>query len=75
MLDYGNDGQIKEVESDDVQEVIDDILELFENRMKQLEVEDRYRDILAICQEFHEWGVAEDGDEIGYLFMPRLADD
>lgn len=75
MLDYGNDGQIKEVECDDVEYVIDNILEYFENRMTQLDVENRHRDILAICQEYQEWGTADNGDEIGYLFMPRLADD
>ena len=74
MLDYGNDGQINEVEADDVQDTIDDILDYAEARMKHLEGTEQWRDILALCQEFHEWGAAQEGDDIGYLFMPRLKD-
>jgi len=74
MLDYGNDGQINEVESTSVEDVIDPILDNMEARMKQLEETESWRDIMSICQEFHEWGAAEEGDDIGYLFMPRLSD-
>ena len=74
MLDYGQDGQINEVESRDVESVIDPILDTMEARMKQLEETESWRDILSICQEFHEWGAAKEGDDIGYLFMPRLSD-
>ena len=74
MLDYGQDGQINEVESGDVESVIDPILDTMEARMKQLEETESWRDILSICQEFHEWGAAKEGDDIGYLFMPRLSD-
>ena len=74
MLDYGQDGQINEVESRDVESVIDPILDTMEARMKQLEETEYWRDILSICQEFHEWGAAKEGDDIGYLFMPRLSD-
>ncbi len=74
MLDYGNDGQINEVESSSVEDVIDTILDDMEARMKQLEETESWRDIMSICQEFHEWGAAKEGDDIGYLFMPRLSD-
>jgi hypothetical protein len=74
MLDYGNDGQINEVESSSVEDVIDTILDDMESRMKQLEETESWRDIMSICQEFHEWGAAKEGDDIGYLFMPRLSD-
>ena len=74
MLDYGQDGQINEVESHDVESVIDPILDAMEERMKQLEETESWRDIMSICQEFHEWGAAKEGDDIGYLFMPRLSD-
>ena len=74
MLDYGQDGQINEVESRDVESVIDPILDAMEARMKQLEETESWHDILSICQEFHEWGAAKEGDDIGYLFMPRLSD-
>ena len=74
MLDYGNDGQINEVESTSVEDVIDPILDGMEARMKQLEETESWRDIMSICQEFHEWGDAQEGDDIGYLFMPRLSD-
>jgi hypothetical protein len=73
MLNYGDDGQIQEVECDEVQDTIDTILEYVETRFEYLDAQDRQRDILALCQEFHEWGTADDGDEIGYLFLPRLA--
>jgi len=73
MLNYGDDGQIQEVECDDVQDTIDTILEYVETRFEYLDAQDRQRDIMALAQEFWEWGSADDGDEIGYLFLPRLA--
>jgi hypothetical protein len=72
MLDYGNDGHINEVECDEVQDVIDGILEYVESRFDVLDAEDRQRDILALCEEFKEWGTADEGDEIGYLFLPLM---
>ena len=74
MLNYGDDGQIREVESDEVQETIDSILEYVESRFDALDKEDRQEDIMALAQEFWEWGSADDGDEIGYMFLPRLAE-
>lgn len=74
MLNYGDDGQIQEVESDEVQETIDSILEYVETRFDALDKEDRQEDIMALAQEFWEWGSADDGDEIGYMFLPRLAE-
>lgn len=74
MLNYGDDGQIQEVDCDDVQDTIDSILEYVEGRFESLDAEDRQGDIMALAQEFWEWGSADDGDEIGYLFLPRLAE-
>ena len=74
MLNYGDDGQIQEVESDQVQETIDSILEYVESRFDALDKEDRQEDIMSLAQEFWEWGSADDGDEIGYMFLPRLAE-
>lgn len=73
MLNYGDDGQIQEVDCDDVQETIDSILEYVEGRFEMLEAEDRQHDIIALAQEFWEWGSADEGDEIGYMFLPHLA--
>ena len=74
MLNYGDDGQIHEIECDDVENTINNILEYVENRFESLELQNRQGDIAALVQEFCEWGVAENGDEIGYLFLPRLAE-
>lgn len=73
MLNYGDDGQIQEVECDDVQETIDTILEYVESRFEHLNAQDRQADIAALAQEFWEWGSADEGDEIGYMFLPHLA--
>jgi hypothetical protein len=72
MLNYGDDGQIQEVECDEVQKNIDAILEYVESRFEHLDKKNRQDDIMALAQEFWEWGSAGDGDEIGYLFLPRL---
>jgi len=74
MLNYGDDGQINEVECDEVQDNIDTILEYVESRFEYLDKQDRQGDIMALAQEFWEWGSADEGDEIGYLFLPRLAE-
>lgn len=74
MLNYGDDGKIQHVDCDEVQETIDDILEFVESRFEILEMEDRQADIMALAQEFWEWGSAEEGDEIGYLFLPMLSE-
>jgi len=74
MLNYGDDGRIQEVESDDVQDTIDTILDYVESRFEMMEMQDRQQDMMALAQEFWEWGSADDGDEIGYLFLPRLAE-
>jgi hypothetical protein len=74
MLNYGDDGQINEVECDEVQDNIDTILEYVESRFEHLDKQDRQGDIMALAQEFWEWGSADQGDEIGYLFLPRLAE-
>lgn len=74
MLNYGDDGNIPQVDCDNVQENIDSILEYVESRFEYLDKQDRQHDIMALAQEFWEWGSAESGDEIGYLFLPRLAE-
>jgi hypothetical protein len=73
MIDYGNNGQINEVDCDTVQEDIDEILEYVESRFDILDAQNRQEDIMALCQEFYEWGSAGEGDDIGYLYLPRLA--
>ena len=52
MLDYGQDGQINEVESRDVESVIDPILDTMEARMKQLEETESWRDICLFAKNF-----------------------
>jgi hypothetical protein len=74
MLNYGDDGQIQEIDCDDVEKTIDSILEYVESRFESLEAENRQSDMAALAEEFCEWGAAENGDEIGYLFLPRLAE-
>lgn len=74
MLNYGDDGHVNEVDCDDVEQTINEILEYVEGRFEVLDSEDRQQDILALAQEFWEWGSADSGDEIGYLFLPLLSE-
>lgn len=75
FIDYGDHGKVTSIEEDSVETVIDEILEYVESRFEALETEDRQADIMALASEFWEWGAAETGDDIGYLFMPRLKDE
>ncbi len=73
IQDYGDDGVVPMIESDDVVEVVENILEYIENRFEILHKEGgRDGDIFALCQEFHEWGTADTGDEISYFTCPSF---
>ena len=75
MLNYGDNGEIEEITSDEVEENIDNILEFVENRLEILKKEKfREGDMEALINEFWEWGLAKQGDDIGYLYLPRLAE-
>lgn len=71
IIDYGDDGVIPMIYSEDVEKVIENILDYVENRFEVLDKEGgRDGDIFALCQEFYEWGVAEQGDELSYNVCP-----
>lgn len=73
IVDYGDDGVIPMIDSDDVETVVEDILEYVENRFEVLDKEGgRDGDIMALCQEFYEWGTAEQGDEVSYYTCPTF---
>ena len=73
ILDYGDDGVVPQIESDDVETVIENILEYVENRFELLDKEGgRDADIFALVREFQEWGTAEVGDELSYFTCPTF---
>jgi len=73
IQDYGDDGVVPMIESDDVETVVEDILEYVEARFEILDkMGDRDADIMALCQEFMEWGAAEQGDEVSYYTCPTF---
>ena len=73
IQDYGDDGVVPMIESDDVVTVVEDILEYIENRFEILDKEGgRDADIFALVQEFQEWGTAEQGDEVSYFTCPTF---
>jgi hypothetical protein len=73
IQDYGDDGVVPMIESDDVETVVENILEYIENRFEILHKEGgRDGDIFALCQEFYEWGTAEQGDEVSYYTCPSF---
>jgi len=43
-----------------------------EHRMEELEEEGDYRAILALCQEYYEWGTCEDGEDYNMLWLENL---
>lgn len=53
-------------------ELIEIRLDEMEHRMEELEQEGDYLSILAICQEYLEWGQAKDGEDYNMLWMERL---
>jgi hypothetical protein len=73
IIDYGDDGVVPMIESDNVETTVETILEYIDNRFELLEKEGgRDADIFALCQEFHEWGTAEKGDEVSYFTCPTF---
>jgi hypothetical protein len=70
--DYGDDGVVPVVRSQNVESVVDNILEYVQSRFEILELKDRREDILALCQEFDEWGTAGPGDDIEYYTCPTF---
>ena len=73
IQDYGDDGVVPMIESDDVETVVENILEYIEARFEILDkMGGRDGDIFALVQEFHEWGAAEQGDDISYYTCPNF---
>jgi hypothetical protein len=72
VTDYGDNGVVPMIESDDVQPTVDNIIQYVESRFDILEAQERLGDILALVQEFREWGDAEEGDEISYYICPSF---
>ena len=59
---------------ENAEEVIEMRLDEMEHRMEELEQEGDYRSILAICQEYLEWGQTEDGEDYNMLWIENLMD-
>jgi hypothetical protein len=72
IIDYGDDGVIPMINSEEVENVISDILDHVEARFEILDGQDRQADILALCEEFHEWGTAKAGDVVSYYTVPKF---
>lgn len=71
--DYGDNGVVPIIESDDAGTAIESILEYVEARFDILDkMKDRDGDIMALCQEFYEWGSAEAGDHLSYYTVPTF---
>ena len=60
---HGNVGDIIELQLDCV-----------EKRMDVLDQEGRYKDLIALGQEYIEWANVEDGDNYGFMFAGRITD-
>jgi len=74
FIDYDDDGVVPMVESEEVETVIENILEYVEARFEILDkMGNRDADIFAICEEFHEWGTAEQGDDLFYFVVPTFS--
>lgn len=73
IQDYGDDGVVPMIESDEVETVVENILDYVEARFDILDkMGGRDGDIMALCQEFMEWGSAEQGDDISYYTCPTF---
>lgn len=73
IQDYGDDGVVPMIESDEVEAVVESILEYVEARFDTLHKEGgRDADIFALVEEFHEWGTADQGDDISYYTCPTF---
>ena len=53
-------------------EVIDNHLDMLEVRMHKLEKKERWRDILALVQEYREWGQTEQGEDYKMMWLEDL---
>lgn len=54
--------------------VIDNHLDTIEKRMKKLEKKEKWRDILALVQEYREWGQTEQGEDYNMMWLENLND-
>lgn len=73
IIDYGDDGVVPMIDSDDVETVVENILEYVEARFEILDkMGDRDADIFALVEEFGEWGAAQQGDELSYFTCPNF---
>jgi len=52
--------------------VIDNHLDSIEIRIEKLEKKERWRDILALIQEYKEWGETEQGEDYNMMWMEDL---
>ena len=52
--------------------VIDDHLDMLEVRMNKMEKQKRWRDILALVQEYREWGQTEQGEDYNMMWLEDL---
>lgn len=52
--------------------VIDNHLDSIEIRIEKLEKKERWRDILALIQEYREWGETEQGEDYNMMWMEDL---
>lgn len=53
-------------------EVIDNHLDMLEVRMNKMEKQKRWRDILALVQEYREWGQTEQGEDYNMMWLEDL---
>lgn len=73
IIDYGDDGVVPMIDFDGVEDVVENILDYVEARFDILDkMGNRDGDIMALCQEFMEWGAAEQGDEVSYFTCPTF---
>jgi hypothetical protein len=73
IQDYGDDGVVPMIESEEVGPTIESIIDYVEKRFQILDKEGgRDGDIFALVQEFHEWGNADEGDELSYYTCPSF---
>lgn len=55
------------------EEIIENKLDEVEERLSKLEEKNRWRDILALVQEYKEWGCAKTGDDYDIMWMERIS--
>ena len=52
--------------------VIDNHLDSIEVRITKLEKKERWRDILALVQEYREWGQTDQGEDYNMMWLEDL---